>query len=383
MVRKPPSPADEALLNAASQRGLRVTATQLERWRAAGLLPPNARQRPGRGQGSSSTPAPDAVELVVWLAQHARPGQRPSSLALRAFAEELPVPEPTVRKAWRAAIRRIELPGEKEHPPPAGGDRADWAWSLAERAANPSTTVVIPRRMRRIDDRIAAAGISWALPQVAQYDRGPDIDEPVDSRGFATYAAVAALSGGPELTGAAMAPYARAMLPAGAASPTAYWLEHPDGPGRDPSEISNGAGLSLLPTGDIREDLLRTIDESTMAQLRAGWHAAAQMRTWALAQCDAVEAELDTGQLGEATLAWMAGAALGVSRLLIRDVLRDQRFTTTSQVTTAVMLLWMGGALQRLRVLVPDGQFELLPELLPPFLHDLAGVPTSAQDGCP
>jgi hypothetical protein len=38
------------------------------------------------------------------------------------------------------------------------------------------------------------------------------------------------------------------------------------------------------------------------------------------------------------------------------------------------MLLWIGAALRRLRILVPDGQYELLPVLLPPFPHELASV---------
>jgi hypothetical protein len=39
------------------------------------------------------------------------------------------------------------------------------------------------------------------------------------------------------------------------------------------------------------------------------WRAAGDMREWALDQCSAVEAELDSGDLGDATLAWMMGAA--------------------------------------------------------------------------
>lgn len=88
----------------------------------------------------------------------------------------------------------------------------------------------------------------------------------------------------------------------GAVSPVASWLEYPDGPRLDPNEIHNEAGLSLLPSGDIRTDLLRTIDEATPKQLRDAWRAAAQMRTSALTLCAAVEAELDTGQLSAATM---------------------------------------------------------------------------------
>lgn len=36
------------------------------------------------------------------------------------------------------------------------------------------------------------------------------------------------------------------------------------------------------------------------------------------------------------------------------------------------MLLFLAIGINRLRVMVPDAQFELLPVLLPPFLHQLA-----------
>lgn len=164
------------------------------------------------------------------------------------------------------------------------------------------------------------------------------------------------------------------LTPAGAVSPIASWLEYPDGPGRDPAEINDEAGISLLPVGDVRNDLLDAIDTATPEQLRTAWQAAAAMREWALAQCAAVEAELDSGELGDATTDWMMGAALGLPRLLVRDVLRDRRPSTSTRVSTAIMLLFIADGLRRLRELVPDGQFELLPRILPPFLYELAGV---------
>lgn len=380
MPRKTTSPADEDLLAAARTRGVVVTGTQLERWRGSGLLPRNVTRSLGRGRGSTSTAPAGALDLVMWLGRHARPGRRPRDLALHAFSEGLAVPESTARAAWRAAVERVVLPGEHDGPgPPAGsGDRSDWAWGVAERAAADAHSVVLPRRMRRIDERITAAGVPWAPPELAQFDRGPSSDEPVTAKEFATFTVAAVLAGAPELSGPAMAPHVRALMPAGAVSPIASWLEYPDGPGRDPAEINDGAGTSLLPVGDVREDLLRIIDRATTEQLRAAWRAAADMRDWALAQCTAVEAELDSGDLGDATLTWMMGAVLGLPRLLVRDVLRDRRPSIGTRVSTAVMLLLIGDGLHRLRELVPDGQFELLPQILPPFLHALAGVPTPA-----
>jgi hypothetical protein len=317
------------------------------------------------------------VELVVWLARHARPGRRPHDLALEAFGEGLPVPEPTVRAAWRASVHHVVVPGENDQPAPDAAEaRVEWAWTVADRAAtDASPAVVLPSRIRRIDQRLAAAGIPWSLPEIARYDRGPAVEEPVTARDFATFTIAGVLAGKSQLTGPAMAPHVRALLPHGAASPVASWLEHPDGPGRDPAEIGNAAGLSLLPTGDVREHLQNVIDQATIEQLRAAWQAAGEMRQWALALCEAVEAELDAGTPGDAAKAWMTGAILGLSRLLVRQALRDSRPSTGTQLTNAVMLLSISLGLHRLRRLVPDGQYELLPMLLPPFLHELADIP--------
>ncbi|MEU4476460.1 hypothetical protein AB0F68_00045 [Micromonospora sp. NPDC023966] len=125
--------------------------------------------------------------------------------------------------------------------------------------------------------------------------------------------------------------------------------------------------------------LLSVINGATTEQMRAAWRAAADMRDWALAQCTAVEVDLNSGDLGDATLTWMMGAVLGLPRLLVRDVLRDRRPSIGTRVNTAIMLLLISDGLHRLRELVPDGQFELLPQILPPFLHVLAGVPTPAN----
>jgi hypothetical protein len=283
------------------------------------------------------------------------------------------VPDRTVRAAFHAVVERAQLQDEGAAPT-AADERTDWAWAVAERAAAGGPGVLLPRRMRRIDARIAAAGATFAPAEMASYDKGPAVDDPVTGRDFATFAAAAVLAGGSELAGPALAPHIRALLPPGALSPVASWLEYPDGPGRDPSEIHDGVELSLLPTGDVRADLLNTIDEATPQQLRAAWQAAAQMRTWALTLCAAVEAELDTGQLGAATMDWMLGTVLGLARLLMREVLRTRRHTLADQAATALMLLGIGAGLQRLRILVPDGQFDLLPTILPPFLHPLAGL---------
>jgi len=105
--RTSPSPADQALIDHAQQRALRVSATQFERWRGADLLPCNPRRSLGKGHGSISRTAPSARELVVWLAEHARPGMRPRDLALVAFGSGLSVPEAGVRAAFADVVDDI------------------------------------------------------------------------------------------------------------------------------------------------------------------------------------------------------------------------------------------------------------------------------------
>ncbi|WP_432830541.1 hypothetical protein [Dactylosporangium sp. CA-092794] len=381
MPRKPASRADEQLLDAARLRNAPTTITKLERWRAAGLVPPNLIRSLGRGRGTTSTAHRDALDLVVWLVQHARPGRRPHDLALKAFGDGLPVPLTTVRAAWRAAVHRLVVPGEQSAPVPAGAEeRAERAWDLAERAAAGRRTgiVVIPRRMRRIDARITGYGMPWNVPDLAQYDRGLAGSEPVMAKELTTFAVAGVLAGAAELTGPAMAPYVRAVLPPGAASPIASWMEYPEGDIRDAADVADDTGLRLLPAGDVRQHLLRVIDGAPPEQLRAAWRAAADMRAWALGECAAVEAELDSGALGDATVRWMLAAAIGLPRFFVRDVLTDRRWSTATRVATAITLLDFGAGMQRLRQLVPDAQFDLLPQILPLFLHELAGAAAPA-----
>ena len=76
MPRNSVSAADAAIIAAVAARGATVSATQLERWRTAGLLPRNVRHGSGRGRGSVSEPAPGAVDRAYALAQGARQGRR-------------------------------------------------------------------------------------------------------------------------------------------------------------------------------------------------------------------------------------------------------------------------------------------------------------------
>jgi hypothetical protein len=98
-----------------AERGLRVSAAQLERWRHAGLLPANVRRALGRGRGSVSVPAAGAVEVAAVLAEHARPGRDLRWTVL----------------AWYARAGYPVLPGQRPVPgPPWPAVRAALLWAV-------------------------------------------------------------------------------------------------------------------------------------------------------------------------------------------------------------------------------------------------------------
>ncbi|HEX6354767.1 hypothetical protein [Actinophytocola sp.] len=376
MVRKQPSATDMALIAAASERGAAATPTQLERWRAAGLLPGNEQHGAGQGRGSVSTAPPEAVDLVVWLGTHTRPGRRPGDLALEAFGAGLPIPEPTVRAAWIAASTDSHL----DTPPEAEGaiDRSDRIAEIAQEVArkHSSKGALLPRRIRDIDRRITAAGISFSPPELGAFDRGTYDTEPYTSRDLLTTAVSTVLGGTSEGTEADLAAITRALVPTGAAVPVASMLEYRnDGP--QLADINDGHGLALLPTGDVRHDVARVVTEAPLAHLRAAWHAVDDMHQWATALCDVVETELDELAAKRPSpdypglRQWFFGVMFGLNRILIRHTLLEPKPPTHARAGTAVMLLYLATGISRLRVMEPDSQFELLPELLPPFVYRL------------
>ncbi|MCM4082250.1 hypothetical protein [Paractinoplanes hotanensis] len=149
-----------------------MTATQLEHWRHVGLLPANTPMRQGFG-GSSSQPALGTADLVIWLGLNARRGQRTYDVALRAFGDGHAVPDPTVRAAFLSAVA-LDLPD----PGTGSQDPGDWAQEAAARLPGRDTTALIPQRMRRIDAKIKAAGISFAPAELKAFDKDPGSPSP-------------------------------------------------------------------------------------------------------------------------------------------------------------------------------------------------------------
>ncbi|MEU9015730.1 hypothetical protein AB0D12_39900 [Streptomyces sp. NPDC048479] len=155
------SAADQQLIDHAARHGFAITAKKLAGWRRAGLLPGNVPGGGlGQGRGSTSSPPSESFDLVVALARLARlagRGKRPTALALLLFAEGRPVPEATIRAAFRASVDTVALPGEDDGTG-EDLDLDDRLDHLSNHLADSGQTItLVPARVRRIDERIGRA----------------------------------------------------------------------------------------------------------------------------------------------------------------------------------------------------------------------------------
>lgn len=346
-----------------------MSAKQLEVWRQRGLLDGNVQHSLGRGRGSVSRLPDGAKDMVLWLARHARRGGRPQDLALLAFGDGLPVPEGTVRAAFRSAIDRLLLTPERAS---AGADYDDpheqtavIADLVADRARHGT---VVPARIRRIDERLAKAG--WSVPPdaIARLDRGSSSPQPMTARDVTVSAVTTVRLGADGLSDQELGDLARAFLPADAVSPLASMIEHAaEGPA---GSVLDMAGV--IPAGDVRDHARVLVTSSPLDVLRVAWRAADEKRAWAEGLCAAVEADLEAQCPGDATVAWLLGSSL-VARTFLVTALRQRRRTPTDQAQAAVGLLLIRDMLHRLREQIPSGSWDLLdqPTVVPEFFRPL------------
>ena len=97
------SRADRDLIDCAAKRGVALTATQLERWRHAGVFPRASREYGGTRGGRSSYPS-WAIDQAVEVAELTGRGRTPlTNVALTLFVRERWVSE----DALRAALHRM------------------------------------------------------------------------------------------------------------------------------------------------------------------------------------------------------------------------------------------------------------------------------------
>ncbi|MFJ3419604.1 hypothetical protein ACIPN8_25020 [Streptomyces sp. NPDC086082] len=388
---KPPSAADQQLIEHAARHGFTITVKQLAVWRRAGLLPGNIPGGGlGRGWGSTSTPPSDSFDLVVALARLAGRGKRPADLALLLFADGLPVPEAAVRSAFRAAVDTVALPYEEELP----ADDLDLDERLNQLsnvlADSGQTVTLVPARARRIDERIAR--ILGELPsEITKLDQNaePSPFTPQD----ATLTAVTATLGG-SVPVQDLGALLRAMSPSMTAHPFASLVEttREDAPDAADKVLAEDGSLAFLPEGDARDPLRALADTAPLEDLAASWRTAQQVREWALDLCDRVEGELNAGRLGEAVTQWMHGRQL-LSGLSVIETLRERRWSPSKGALSALMLLFQCQMFVVLDSLVPGCQWHVLqiPGVVPPPVRDLildkvrpeAAAPVAAIPGSP
>lgn len=182
MPRTPPSRADKELIESLAAKGVPVTASQLDRWRAGGYFPPNKREGLGRGAGSRSELVPGAADYAEALACLAGQGRSMHQVMLSLFMAGIVTPEryaaddplgETYEAAIRRAFRREIHQGAKAWSRVAarlaaqGADQAeaedslDRAFDEAERISKLRTA----RGRMRLENSVAA--LSGTKPRTA------------------------------------------------------------------------------------------------------------------------------------------------------------------------------------------------------------------------
>ncbi|MFD6529769.1 hypothetical protein [Streptomyces sp. NPDC060184] len=369
--------ADRQLIEHARRHDCVVSSKQLASWRRAGLLPHHTRRALGRGRGSASVPDDEAFGLVVALARLARRGARPSHLALALFGEGHPVPERTVREAFRRAVRFAGPGGEG---PEEGEDEEEWAERIADEVVSSGQRVrLVPARARRIDEGIARymreRGVVWPPPELAVLDKNPEPPSP--SGGEVTAAVVTTvLRGGASVTPQGIGDVLRAVQSAGWGNPGASLAEYTveDVPDAGQEVFLPDGGMSTVPDGDVRGTLLRLAETAALEDLRDAWAASGATRDWALGLCARTEAELEAGELGDAAFEWLMGRAFVPGVVLLAEV-GDRFWSPSDQALNSLTLLLMRQSLHALDDQVPGCQWDLLesPAVLPaplaPFLR--------------
>ncbi|MFC8716614.1 hypothetical protein [Kitasatospora sp. NPDC057198] len=350
------------------------------------MLPPNPRVFPGRPVGGSSSTSDDGLaDLVVWLGQHSRPGVDPLNLALRAFEDGLPVPEPTVREAFaRPVIRFAAKVTERLGPAPEDGNLQDWVGDRADAIVQEGTgrRGGVSRRIRSIDKQLRqhpTLAEGWRTAE--EMDPGRTDSEPLDSMGQLFYAVEAVVGGVGEVGPDAIARMARSQAGRGVPQWGAHLMEN------DPADIDaafrSGPAHRLpgLPAESALNWIVTIARESPLERLRLGWDTAGAMALWARNLCARVEQELAAGQLGEGSIEWALGQVFGFGRMCLIRGLSEPEPSPTQQAETALMLIGISDGLNRTLAGIGPAELEVLRQITPPFLTDLFALPPERVAG--
>jgi hypothetical protein len=373
---KMPSRADQQLIEHAREHGFAVTGKQLSRWRRHGLLPANVQGGGlGRGLGSTSQPVADSFSLVLGLARLSGRGKRPTDMALFLFGEGLPVPQPTVRAAFHAAVDTVRLP-DGTHSDQGVEEQLDAVDSYLDRGGQ--ATVLVPTRARRVDEQIAAffqsADVPWPPAELAPWDENPD-PERMTPQGASLFAAEAVLTGSAPMPriGALL----RAMTPGLEVNPIASLVETTV---RDvPNSPALGADDSLtMLSGDVRRAFQELAGAASPGDLRAAWHAALDVRAWALDLCARAEGELEAQAPGDAAMEWLISRQLPAGISLLEE-LRTRQERAAHTALSALGLLWQRAQVAELDRVQPGCQWDLAqtPGFLPPPARAFLALPSA------
>ncbi|MCY0945667.1 hypothetical protein [Streptomyces antarcticus] len=373
MSNAPPSAADQLLLDHAHRHGFTVTEKNLEVWKSRRLLPGNIPGGGlGRGKGSTSSPAPESLDLVLGLARHAGRGRRPTDLALLLFAEGLPVPEQTVRAAFKAAVDTITVHGD-DAPDSDPEQRLD---DLADHIHDAGLTVtLVPARAWRIDEGIArlarASGHAWPPAELTALDENPH-PSPSTPTDAALVAVAAVITGTMSLED--IGDMLRAMNPTAVANPIASLVEttRKDAPDIADKVLNPDGNLALGLLGDARDQLRDLARTTPLPDLATAWTTVERVREWALDLCTRVEEELSAGRLGKAVGEWQS-SRYAMAGLEVLSALKQRERPPAQHAFDALTLLYQLGEFQRLDRLVPGCQWHLLGAegMLPPPIREL------------
>ncbi|MFD9603832.1 hypothetical protein OG609_00265 [Streptomyces sp. NBC_01224] len=209
----------------------------------------------------------------------------------------------------------------------------------------------------------------------AQWDESPG-SERMTPQGAALFAADALLTGSVPLP--RIAALLRGMAPGLEVNPIASLVETTVRDVPDSPVLGADDSLDML-AGDVRRILHDLAGTASPEDLGAAWHAARDVRSWALDLCARVEGELAARAPGDATMEWWISRQLPAGLSLL-DELRTRHERAAATALSALGLLLQREQFAELERVQPGCQWDLAqtPGFLPPPARDFLALPSAA-----